>query len=318
MNTRPRTPPPTPSPRPIVWESWTLLAEADRDFHRILFFVCLIGLALTLFFGLLKLPPLAVLEKPEPERYVDLLPPPVVAPPPKPVPVPITPPPTETPPPKPVRAEKPEPTAEQRTANARAAAQQSGLLALSQQLSALRNEQVDNTNIGHQAAANIISTQSAGSRSAPAFAPNAAQASTGIGNTGSVNGSSHGTALGQHGTSAVRSPVAGGQLARAGTPGPSGWSDEDIQRVFDRNKTAINLIFNRAAREDASIVAGKVLVNFTIQPDGSVSDCHVVSSSYNNPALEEKIIQRIKLMNFGAKPVAARIVRNYPLNYLPD
>jgi protein TonB len=64
--------------------------------------------------------------------------------------------------------------------------------------------------------------------------------------------------------------------------------------------------------------AGKIVVSLTIAPDGSVTDCKLVSSSFGDPGLEGKIVQRVKLLNFGAKDVPVFTYPNYPINYLPS
>src|SRR3546814_11104000 len=71
-------------------------------------------------------------------------------------------------------------------------------------------------------------------------------------------------------------------------------------------------------REDPNIGSGKVVVSLTIAPNGSVTDCKLVSSTFNNPDLERKIVQRVLLLNFGAKDVPAFTFPNYPINFLPS
>ena len=71
-------------------------------------------------------------------------------------------------------------------------------------------------------------------------------------------------------------------------------------------------------RENPNISAGKIIVSLTIAPDGSVTDCKLVSSSFGDPALESKVIQRVKLLNFGAKDVPSFTYPNYPINFLPS
>ncbi|GAA3937496.1 AgmX/PglI C-terminal domain-containing protein [Litoribacillus peritrichatus] len=91
------------------------------------------------------------------------------------------------------------------------------------------------------------------------------------------------------------------QKARAGKKGKR--SDEEVYRVFDANKGPMFTIYNRALRKNP-LLEGRVKFEFTIEPDGSVSSCKVVSSDLNDKKLEARLAARIQLMNFGAEDVA--------------
>jgi hypothetical protein len=120
----------------------------------------------------------------------------------------------------------------------------------------------------------------------------------------------------------VESPVGFGQdRSRPGQGGDSliaGRTLEEIQLVFDRNKGAITTIYNRAARENPNLGAGKIVISLTIAPNGAVTECKLVSSTFNDPELERKIVQRVLLMNFGAKDVPPYTYPNYPIHFLPS
>jgi protein TonB len=45
------------------------------------------------------------------------------------------------------------------------------------------------------------------------------------------------------------------------------------------------------------------VLKLTIEPDGSVSSCSIVSSELKDPALEAKLVERVKLFRFKAKDV---------------
>ncbi|GLS27100.1 AgmX/PglI C-terminal domain-containing protein [Marinibactrum halimedae] len=95
----------------------------------------------------------------------------------------------------------------------------------------------------------------------------------------------------------------------------SGRGDQDIRAVMDRNKGAIFAIYNRELRKDPSL-EGKVVVKMVIEPNGSISDIQIVSSELNNPALEKKLLARIRLINFGSRDVNQTTV-NYTLSFFP-
>jgi len=92
--------------------------------------------------------------------------------------------------------------------------------------------------------------------------------------------------------------------------------EQEIQRVFQKNKGAIFSIYNRALRKDPSL-QGKLILELTISPSGRVIKCIVVSSELNNKKLERKIISRVKLFKFKASG-AQQIVITYPIDFLPS
>ena len=92
-------------------------------------------------------------------------------------------------------------------------------------------------------------------------------------------------------------------------------SIEDIRRVFDRNKGAIFAIYNRALRQDPTL-QGKVVLELVIDPTGAVKDVKVVASELADDALVAKIVNRIRLFNFGAQEVGTTTI-SYPVHFLP-
>lgn len=92
-------------------------------------------------------------------------------------------------------------------------------------------------------------------------------------------------------------------------------STESIRQVLDANKGGIYAIYRRALRSDASL-QGKLTVNIQIEPDGSVSAVKIVSSELDSQALEEALLARIKLINFGAQN-ATQTLLDYSFNFLP-
>ena len=148
---------------------------------------------------------------------------------------------------------------------------------------------------------------------------NVGTASGGI-NTADMSRNTGGTGIAGRSTTQVTSPVAGlGQSAggarRTGTSGKASRSREEIELVFDKNKGAIFALYNRALRQDPAL-EGKVVLRLTIAPDGAVTFCEIVSSELNNPDLENKLVQRIKLFRFDAKDVEA-ITTTKPIDFFP-
>jgi len=92
-------------------------------------------------------------------------------------------------------------------------------------------------------------------------------------------------------------------------------STESIRRVLDTNKGGIYAIYRRALRNDASL-QGKLTVNLQIEADGTVSAIKVISSELNSAELEQDLINRIKLINFGKQAVSQTLL-DYSFNFLP-
>ena len=142
---------------------------------------------------------------------------------------------------------------------------------------------------------------------------NLAAQSRGFGSGSGERGAIKGTALtrASSGINAVAAASsAGGSNAKRG-----GRSDEEIQVVFDRYKSALYRLYQRELRNDATL-QGKVILRLTIEPDGSVSMAQVKSSEMEAPALISDIVARVKGFNFGAKDVPA-VTIVYPMNFLP-
>lgn len=77
---------------------------------------------------------------------------------------------------------------------------------------------------------------------------------------------------------------------------------EEIQRVFDRNKSSIYALYNRALRKDPGL-EGTVVFRIVVEPDGQISLCEIVSSELEDEALNRKIVAKIRMFNFGSNQV---------------
>ena len=98
-------------------------------------------------------------------------------------------------------------------------------------------------------------------------------------------------------------------------PGPSR-TDEEIQIVFDKYKAALYRIYNRELRVNPTL-QGKVVLRITIEADGSVSLAKVESTDMNADKMLEKVVERVKRFNFGAKEGVPAITILYPIDFLP-
>jgi outer membrane biosynthesis protein TonB len=93
-------------------------------------------------------------------------------------------------------------------------------------------------------------------------------------------------------------------------------SEESIRKVIDRNKAAMDTTYQRALRKNPAL-EGRFIVKLIIEPSGQVSSASVVTSELNDPGLEQKILTRIRLINFGQANVARTTV-NYTFDFFPQ
>ncbi len=213
---------------------------------------------------------------------------------------------------------KPKPKPDSRAA-ARKKAQQSGLIALSDDLADLR-ESFDFTDIGD------LPQQKTGKKAEAVVSTNellTAKASKGSGGirTNTLNRQIKGSELAQRKTSNVKSKIESNEkiVAKASSTSKgrsANRSQEEIERVFQKNKGAIFSIYNRELRKDPSL-QGKVVVELTIAPNGSVTKCILVSSELDHQKLEKRLISKIKKFKFASKNVPP-ITVNYPIDFLPS
>ena len=314
---------------------WSTGADQELRFRQIVLRSLAGVLILSLVISLLPVPerdPLAVQEIPQRfarfvlEQPVPPPPPPVVEPEPEPEPLPeVEPEPqqlVETPAPEPEPVVEPEPIVVEPevdvTEQARERAAVAGLLPFAQDLAALRtNDTLDRLDQSGDITGAVEGEGPVVERSL--ITSRAGSGSSGI-NTAELSRGTGGQGLAGRATTQIESPLesfgpAGGDVARAGVSDLPSRSREEIELVFDRNKGAIFALYNRALRQNPALV-GKVVLELTIEPDGRVSDCELVSSELGDPDLERRLVQRVLLFQFEAKDVE-RITTTKPIDFFP-
>jgi TonB family protein len=297
---------------------WTPSPADERRVRRVL------GATLGLFIGFgIVIPLLPERERSQvvppavPERVVEFLLERPKPPPPPPEPK------VEIPQPKPEvlqRVERPKPVpapvaeAPPRP-DPRKKAAESGLLALSDQLAELRDLEVE------QAPAQTLN-KGAGEKTRVDRA--LLTAKTGAGSGGiAVSKASSGfgggaTALAGHATAQVTSSVAtapADDVQRTGRSSQASRTREEVELVFDRNKSAIYALYARALRDNPAL-QGKVVLEVTIAPSGEVTDCRVVSSDLGDAELERKLVSRVRMFRFEARDVAP-MTTTKPIEFFP-
>jgi TonB family protein len=299
---------------------WTPSHDEQRRVRRVL------GAVLGLFIGFGIVIPLLP-DKPRtpamapavPDRIVEFI---LQQPKPKPLPKPV-----EVPPPKPVevpkveaRVERPVPvpvTQAEPRPDPRKKAAASGLLALSDQLAELRDMDVK-TNVDAK-------SLNAGAGERTRVDRSILTAKTGSGSGGIAVGEvSKGfgggsTGLKGHATAQVSSATteasAAPEAQRSGKSAKAARTREEIELVFDKNKSAIYSLYSRALRENPAL-QGKVVLEITIAPTGEVTECRVISSELGDPELERKLVARVKMFRFEDRDVAV-MTTTKPIDFFP-
>jgi hypothetical protein len=91
---------------------------------------------------------------------------------------------------------------------------------------------------------------------------------------------------------------------------------EAVERTLDQNKSVILSIYYRELRRQPSL-QGNITPELVIEESGAVSSCNVVVSTVDEPGLEQKICNRLRLVNFGERPGVGTMTIRYPIELLP-
>jgi periplasmic protein TonB len=270
----------------------TLSDESDRRFRRLLLIFLLPALLAGVLIPLVDMPSL-IKQVITPQRYAKLI-----------QQTPVEEQKLEEKKPEP-KVEKPRLTQEQKVEKARQRAQKQ-LKALDS-LAELRDISMPTVSAPLQG--NVITSQS----NTNTFAASAANTSGGIGEIGIVDRGASTTGVGDRSSTSVKSTIGGGK--QVGGP-KLRRTEEEIQLVFDRNKGALYTIYLRELRQNPG-AHGKIVVRLTIAPSGAVKNCTIVSSEFANPEFGQKIVARVKLMDFGPKNVGDFTI-DYPIVFFPQ
>lgn len=163
------------------------------------------------------------------------------------------------------------------------------------------------------------------SREGGGTARTAARNSGGVGKGGpDVTAHGIGVDIGTHSGARVAGSFASGAAKRATRGSGDGEATglnaqrslKEVQWIFDRDKGGFSALFNSVARKTPGMLGGKIVVSLTIAPDGSVTRCELISSSFHSAELDQLIVARVKQLNFGAKSVPVFTYSAYPINFL--
>jgi len=291
---------------------WNKNDRDQKQFRKILLIVLLFSILLGILIPMWDIPVPDRVEVVEiPERLAKLM-------------VPKPPPP---PPPKQEKQEEKKPDKEKakkkddkpvpEAKKARKKAERAGLMAFKDDFADL----IDDTPIALGSKAKVSGKGSKAKKTTRSLVTsNVGTTSSGI-NTAALSRNTGGSGEGMGGVefsrveSSIGSDFYGEEAPLSSGPGPSR-TDEEIQIVFDRYKSALYRIYNRELRKNPTL-QGKMVLRLTIEPDGKVSACSVDSSDMDSAELDKKIADRVKKFNFGAKEGVPAITILYPIDFLP-
>jgi TonB family protein len=198
----------------------------------------------------------------------------------------------------------------------RAKAAASGLLTLTDQLEELRDLDVErrtdaqplNSGAGEKARVDRALLTARAGEGSGGIAVSEASRGFGGGATG----------LAAHQTAKV-APTAGeapaNDVQRSGRSSQASRTREEVELVFDRNKSAIYALYARALRDNPGL-QGKVVLEVTIASTGEVTACRVISSDLGDADLERKLVARVKMFRFEARDVAP-MTTTKPIEFFP-
>jgi len=292
---------------------WNKNDRDQKQFRKILLIVLLFSILLGILIPMWDIPVPDRVEVVEiPERLAKLM-------------VPKPPPP---PPPKPEKQEEKKPDKEKakkkddkpvpEAKKSRKKAERAGLMAFKDDFADL----IDDTPIASLGSKAKISGKGSKAKTTTRslVTSNVGTSSSGI-NTAALSRNTGGSGDGIGGVefsrveSSIGSDFYGEEAPLSSGPGPSR-TDEEIQIVFDRYKSALYRIYNRELRKNPTL-QGKMVLRLTIEPDGKVSACSVDSSDMDSAELDKKIADRVKKFNFGVKEGVPAITILYPIDFLP-
>lgn len=313
---------------------WQPDTSNSQGFYRILGLVLLFTILLAIVFTFIKVPPETKRQRAAvPDRVADFMARKEKPKPPLPVPE-KKPPPPPKPVEKPQPVEKSEPIQEvtkqrdlerkpltESEIRARKVAENSGLLALSNEL----NDLIDTKDVSAGLSKNLSATeneagganviaghstdsisasvaQSGGKVDAQGYAANVAKTE--------IDARSVGKDFADHKEKAVA------KAAAVKAQGSGGTAEENVTIVFDKNKGSLYSLYERERRNTQGL-QGKIVLQLTISPAGDVIDVKILSSELNSPELESRILGRVKTFKFNINSTKDTVI-TYPIEFLPS
>ena len=206
--------------------------------------------------------------------------------------------------------------AKKKQIKAKKKAQQSGLLAMSNDIQDLQS-MFDLSSLNSKKPLRNSSNKATRTKKSSVLSTRAKSNSGGI-DTSKLSRSTGNTGLSGRKSSNVSSNIATGatNIPRRTSGGQSARAIEELNYIFDKYKGALQNIYQRALRKDPSL-QGKVIFELTINAAGKVTQCKIISSELGLKSLERRLISKVKSFRFAAKNVAVVTV-TMPIDFLPS
>ncbi|MFK5914072.1 MAG: AgmX/PglI C-terminal domain-containing protein [Woeseiaceae bacterium] len=207
--------------------------------------------------------------------------------------------------------------AKKKKAKAKKKAQQSGLMAMANEIQDLQS-MFDLSSLTSKKPLRDKASRKSSSSKKSVISTKANKSSGGI-DTSKLSRSTGSTNLAKRSSSKVSSNLGGTSatnIPRRTRSGQNARAIEELNFIFDKYKGALQNIYQRALRKDPSL-EGKVVFELTISPAGKVIRAKIISSELGNKKLERRLISRIKSFRFSAKDVATVTV-TMPIDFLPS
>lgn len=307
--------------------SWVPDSQETRAFYIITAIVMLVALILAIIVSSVDVPPKERKAKQAiPERVAKFItqkkkvepPKPKVEPKPTPLPKPS---------PKPKVVRKKETEAEKKKPltvsekKAREKAENSGLLALGSELADLIDTSEVDAMVGSKVKKSSSDAKKSVGVNTDVLTADASEGSGGVSTSDFVAGVSA-TTLSKRDVALVKQSLVKSDQVESGDEKSQAVrsgnvrSEEEVTIVFDQNKGQLFSLYNRERRKKPGL-KGKLVLEITVAPDGSVTNVKIASSELNDPALERRIVARVKNFKFAAKNVAPVTV-TFPIEFLPS
>lgn len=305
---------------------WIPDSRNERNFHLITAIVVTVMCVLAIIISNIDVPEKereqVVEVPPRIAQYISEQQPPEVEPPqPTPLPTPV---PIPTPRPTVAReVEKVEEPLTESEVQAREKAEQSGLLALGNELADLIDtSDVDDMVRGEISESDADSQQAAG-HGTDVLTAGIAEGSGGVDSDQYMSGGVSSTQLSRREVALVKQTLFKDDVvikakggSGSGERGGNVRSEEEVTIVFDQHKGTLYSIYNRERRKKPGL-KGKIVLELTISPAGAVTNVRIISSELNDPTLESRLVSRVKLFKFDAKEVEPVTV-TFPIEFLPS
>lgn len=208
--------------------------------------------------------------------------------------------------------------AKKKQAKAKKKAQQSGLMAMTNDIQDLQS-MFDLSSLSSTKPLRNSRTSAKTTKRNSVLSTKAKRSSGGI-DTSKLSQATGNTGLAARRSSKVSSNLGGGtsrtNIPRRTSSGQNARTLEELTLVFDKYKGALQNIYQRALRKDPTL-QGKVVFELTINAAGKVVKCIIISSELGLKSLERRLVSRVKSFRFAAKDVATVTV-TMPVDLLPS